>query len=143
MGVLILGAREKALIAECVNKAKQTPLPWEAGEMIADSTDTLSLDLANRPPNTTEIRKRYPPQMLELGTYQVSLTFEHQPAGLLRHLSISSIRKGTLPGLEVLAMVVAEFGFSGWPLQRPGHVWTEEFRPGHYAVNVLELEEAA
>lgn len=58
---------------------------------------------------------------------------------MMRHLSVST-RKGKVPGLEVMAVVLPEFGFSGFPLQRPGNVWNEEFEPGWFAINVVELE---
>jgi hypothetical protein len=75
-----------------------------------------------------------------LGTYRAAISFEEQPAGILRHLSVASHAKGKVPGIEVVAMVVEAFGFSGWPLVRPGRIWLEEFEPGHMAVNVLELD---
>ena len=143
MGVLVIGSNERAKVIEAVAKARANPMPWEAGEMIVDHTPTHTLAINDRPPNTTEVRKRYQSQGIVLGTYQIAFSFAHQPAGLFRHLSISSAQKGRVPGLEVVIMVLEEFGFSGWPLQRPNRTWMEEFQPGHHAFNVLELEEAA
>lgn len=40
-------------------------------------------------------------------------------------------------------MVLPAFGFSGMPLQRPGRVWNEEFEPGWFAVNVVEMVDAS
>ena len=143
MGVLVLGPAEKAKIADAVAKARANPMPWEAGEMIVDHAPTDTLALNNRPANTTEVRKKYQSQGVELGTYQIAISFEYQPAGLFRHLSISSAHPGRVPGLEVVIMVLQEFGFSGWPLQRPNRTWMEEYQPGRHAFNVLELEEVA
>jgi hypothetical protein len=143
MGALFIGTDERREIIEAVAKARQNPMPWEAAELIIDHTPTDTLKLNDRPPNTTEIRKRYQSQGVVLGSYQIAISFEHQPAGLFRHLSISSGSRGKVPGLEVLMMVLEEFGFSGWPLQRPNRIWMEEYLPGRHAINVIELEEAA
>jgi hypothetical protein len=139
-GVLVLGPAERARIDEAVATARANPTPWEAGEMIADGSDTNSLDLDERKGNVAEIRARYPAQHVMLGTYRIAISFEQQPAGLFRHLSISTEQKGRVPGLEVVIMVVEAFGFSGWPLQRPSRTWMEEYQPGRHAFNVLELE---
>jgi hypothetical protein len=40
----------------------------------------------------------------------------------------------------VMLMLVKEFGFSGFPLQRPSRIWVEEYEPGRHAINVVELE---
>jgi|SRR6187402_382844 len=139
-GVLVLGPAERARIDEAVTAARANPMPWEAGEMIADGSGTTSLDLDERKGNVAEIRHTYPPQHITLGTYRIAISFEQQPAGLFRHLSISSAQKGRVPGLEVVIMVLEAFDFSGWPLQRPNRTWMEEYQPGHHAFNVLELE---
>lgn len=140
MSVLFIGPQETAKIAEAIAKAKANVTPWEVLAGIADGTDTNKMDLADRKPGVAFVRRQYPPQHLTLGTYEVAVSFEQQPAGLFRHLSISSARRGKVPGLEVVSMVVEAFGFSGWPLQRPNRTWMEEYEPGWYAVNVIELE---
>ena len=143
MSVLFIGPDETARIAEAIAKARENATPWEVLSPIADGTSTNHLDLSERKPGVESIRRQYPPQQVMLGTYRAALSFELQPAGMFRHLSISSANKGKVPGLEVVTAVVEAFGFSGWPLQRPNRVWIEEFEPGWHAVNILELEAAA
>jgi hypothetical protein len=138
-GVLFIGEAERAAIKAAVERARANPVPWESLQAIALGDESPSLPLNERPKGTRELREKYPSQHLMLGTYQAAISFELQPAGLMRHLSVSSRLRGKVPGLEVMEMLVVEFGFSGWPLQRPSRVWMEEFEPKHHAVNVVEL----
>lgn len=140
MSVLLIGPSEKAAIEEAVTKARANAIPWEALQSIAEKTETDVLDLADRKPGVEQVRRQYPAQNLMLGTYRVAISFSHQPNGLFRHLSISSANKDRVPGLEAVIVILEEFGFSGWPLQRPNRTWMEEFEPGWRAFNVLELE---
>lgn len=140
MGVLLFGPEEKVAIADALTKARQNAIPWEVLEPIADGSAIDSLDLDEREGDVESVRRKYPAQHVVLGTYRIAISFEYQPVGLFRHLSISSAVKGKVPGLEVLAAVLVEFGFSGCPLQRPGRIWIEEFQPGWRAVNVIELD---
>jgi hypothetical protein len=140
-GVLIINDEARKQIAQAIEKARARPTPWVAP--LAVATDTPTLTLAERPKGTSQLRQEYPSQHLMLGTYHAAISFEHQPAGLFRHMSVSSRMRGKVPGLEVIQMLVEEFGFSGWPLQRPGRVWMEEFEFKRHAVNVIELEKLA
>jgi hypothetical protein len=138
-GVLVIDEQARAAIAQAIARARQTPTPWMPE--LADATPDNMLPLDRRKPSTDELlRKQYPSQHLRLGTYHAAFSFEHQPAGLFRHLSVASRAHGKVPGLEVMEMLVTEFGFSGWPLQRPSRVWMEEYEPKRHAVNVIELE---
>lgn len=140
-GVLIINEEARQQIAQAIAKARSRPTPWFAP--LASASDTLTLTLEERPPGTDQLRQEYPSQHLMLGTYHVAVSFEHQPAGLFRHLSVSSHSRGKVPGLEVIAMLVEEFGFSGWPLKRASRIWMEEYERKRHAVNVIELEELA
>ncbi len=137
MSVLILGPAEEALIKAAVDAARATP--WSVIEGIANASETSTLLLNERKVGVDEVRAKYKPQNVMLGTYRCAISFEEQPAGLLRHISVST-RKGKIPGIEVMKMVLPAFGFSGIPLERPGRVWNEEFEPGWFAINVVELE---
>lgn len=57
---------------------------------------------------------------------------------MFRHLSISVDTKGSLPSPQAVELLAEEFGIAFPP--KSGLVWTEEFEPGHHAVNVIELE---
>lgn len=148
-GVLVIGESERAEIKAAVQRARANPVPWEAMQAIALGDDRSTLPLAERPEATSDVRRKYPSQHLMLGTYHAAISFEEQPAGLMRHLSISSRLPGRLPGPEVMTMVCEAFGFStivcgsfmgGLTLiDHPARVWLEEFERGHEAVNIIEL----
>lgn len=101
-----------------------------------------------------DVRAIYPTQHIVLGTYRCALSFEEQPAGLFKHLSVSSERSDKVPGMEAMQMVCEAFGFSERLCRLignrnaainvaveglPSRVWLEEFDKDHYAVNVIEL----
>jgi hypothetical protein len=68
----------------------------------------------------------------------VAISFEHQPAGLLRHISVSSAKPGTLPSQATIKMIMNLFGVTATV-----RVWLEEFAPDHYAINFLQIEQSA
>lgn len=138
-GVLWIDEAARAAITQAIEQARAKPTPF-VSELVDRSQDKFMSKLEDRKPGISDLRKQYPSQHLKLGTYHAAISFEYQPAGLFRHLSVSSERPGKVPGLEVMAMLVVEFGFSGWPLQRAGRVWMEEYEPKRHAVNVIELE---
>jgi len=138
-GVLIMNSEVRAAIAQAIRLARARPTPW-VPELVDDNQEAVVSTLKDRPAGIDELRQLYPSQHVRIGTYDTALSFEFQPAGLFRHLSVSAQRRGKVPGLEVMQMLVAEFGFSGWPLIRPGRIWVEEFARKHHAVNVVELE---
>jgi hypothetical protein len=78
--------------------------------------------------------------LVELGSYLAAISFEEQPAGLFRHISISARDPGKVPNEYVAKMVLEAFGFSGYPLTRPNRVWVEEYGPGRMAINFVEQE---
>lgn len=140
MSVLIIGPAEQHLIALALAAAKANPTPASETERIAVKSDTDRLMLSERLPETDEVRQRFAPQQLILGTYRAALSFEEQPLGLCKHLSVSSRATGKIPGMQAMRMVTEAFGFSGLPLKREGRVWIEEFEPGRFAINIVELE---
>jgi hypothetical protein len=143
-GVLFIGEAEKAEIAAAVLAARARPIPLALLQEVAiDAADKHTLTLSERQHarRIAEIRRDYPSQRLQLGTYTVSISFEQQPRGLFRHISISSRDPGKVPGERVVEMVLPAFGFSGWPPTKAYHVWVEEFEPGHNAINIVELVE--
>jgi hypothetical protein len=107
--------------------------------------------LADRKPGAKDIRRKYPAHNVMLGTYRAAISFEHQPAGLMRHLSVSSRAEGKVPGPEVMNMVCEAFGFSKplceafinrdvGPVSTSARIWAEEFEAGRMAINVIEVE---
>jgi hypothetical protein len=152
MSILIIGPQEKDAIASAMKKARRRPTPLSVGRQIAQA-DTAKIDLRDRKGPVDLVHQEYPAQQVMLGTYRAAFSFEEQPIGIFRHLSISSARPGMVPGPDVLIMVCQEFGFSHTicgvfadgrrnpkNTAHPGRIWAEEFEPGHYAINVVELE---
>lgn len=140
MSVLILGPTEERLIHDAVEAARANPVPWSVMKAIASGGEKTTLLLGDRKVGVDEVRMKFKPQNVMLGTYRCAISFEEQPLGMLRHLSVST-QRGRIPGIEVMQMVLPAFGFSGIPLARPGRVWNEEFEPGWFAINVAEVEE--
>jgi len=135
-GVLLIDAAARVAIDALVARARQHPVPLEVVMAGAVAPDKPNVSLADRKPGF----ERPPSDTLVLGTYRVSFSFEHQPAGLCGHLSASSPDSSKVPGPEVMEMLATEFGFRGsWP--GDCHVWLEEFAPGHRAVNLVWLAE--
>lgn len=139
-GVLILRPEQIQKINSALESARASPIPWSAMQAIADPSPTSVLTLADRKPGIHDLRAQYPSQHVMLGTYRAAISFEEQPAGLMKHLSVSSYSHGKIPGLEVMMMVCEAFGFSGFPPLRPGRIWNEEWQPNRFAINVIEIE---
>jgi hypothetical protein len=153
MTVLVIGREEELLIRVALAQARAKPMPWSIGKQIAQAA-APAIRLSDRKGPVDLARMEYAPQQIMLGTYRAALSFEEQPAGLLKHLSVSSARKGNVPGPEVMGMVCEAFEFSkllcqviGMPRatvvsdQVPFRVWVEEFEPGHMCINVVELQQ--
>jgi len=140
MGVLIIGAPDQKRIDALVAQARAHPVPWEAlaPAAIMSDTPTLTLDevAAKAPPGW----KRPTSRGLTLGSYDVAFSFEVQPIGLLRHLSVSCAAPGKLPMPFVVERIARAFGFIDGAARR---VWIEEYAPGRHAINVVELAEPA
>lgn len=140
MSVLMFNDRVRRQIARALELARDQVMPWSIGQKIAidDRADPKhELTLKDRKQDNPFPRSQH----LELGSYRCAISFEEQPAGLCRHLSVSVKKPGKLPNEYAIKMLAEEFGFtSGWPPTR-GRVWLEEFEPGHQAVNVLEVEQ--
>jgi hypothetical protein len=146
-GVLFIGEAELQAIARAIAAAKAKPMPWAVmQEIVVDDrdhpTDTLTLEERERPERLAEIKREYPSQFVQLGSYSAAISFEEQPIGMMRHLSVASRDPGKAPNEHVVKMVAEVFGLSGWPPSRPYRVWIEEFEPGHVAINLAELEPA-
>lgn len=136
MSILVLGPAEEAAIKRAVDYARAHVIPWSHLKDAIDDDRAAPRDvlkLEDRKPGF----ERPESEHIMLGTYRCSISFEEQPAGILRHLSISSHRRGRIPGEEVIAMVLPAFGFSV-PIEN-GKIWLEEFLPGWMAVNFVEV----
>ena len=137
MSVLVIDQKTQEIIRAMIEKARMNIVPLPDSIKHAKVDDSPELKYGDR---NDEIIRKYPPQKLVLDSYQIYFNFEEQPIGLLRHISVSIKKKGKTPHPIAMEMIAKEFGFSGVPPTRPGRIWFEEFKPGHHAVNVAELE---
>jgi hypothetical protein len=142
MRALLLNAEICRAIDAAVDAARATPVSWETFKTMIGSIDqnTVSVALKDRPPNF----KRPPAHhvLIPVG-FRAAISFEDQPAGLVRHLSISveSNAAGAIPNIPSILAVAKAFGFilpEG--LESIDRVWTEEYEPGKWAVNLLQLD---
>ena len=143
-GHLIITPEDRARIQTLVLEARGRMMPWSVAKKIAKNTLTDTLTLEERRISSAKLqrlRKGYEVEHIQLGSYDVAFSFEEQPRGIFRHLSASSSNPGKVPNEYVMAMLVREFGFSGWPPTRPYRVWIEEYEPGRNAVNIAEQTE--
>lgn len=136
MGILIIDDRVKQEVADAVQRARAKPISFEilkAGAI----PDAAVVTLEDRPPDL----KRPQSENVIIGSYRVAISFEEQPAGLCRHISVSTLAPATVPPRIVCEQIAALFGITRPPSE--GHIWLEEFEPGHFAVNFLLLEQAS
>jgi hypothetical protein len=92
------------------------------------------LRLADRKPGYVE--RPLSQQVIIPHGFRAAFSIEEQPGGLVRHLSVS-VDEGAdqrMPNPMQFEMIAAEFGFTSFD-----QGWTEEFDPGRWAVNVVEL----
>ena len=136
MSFVIINPEKQAEIDALVATARKHCVPWSALAPTAVLTDNPMLSLADR----KSVPPRFEPRHLMVGNVMVAFSFEEQPAGICRHLSVSVERKGMLPHEAAVAMIAEAFGFTAFP-PRAGRVWVEEFEPGHHAINVVEVAE--
>jgi hypothetical protein len=136
MLLIDLDARERIAIA--IGKARANVIPWEVLAPGIVGEDKPGIALKDRKPGY----ERPDSEHLLLGSYRVAISFEQQPAGLVRHLSVSVPTVGRVPNEAAMRLLCEEFGFAGFP---PifGRVWLEEFDPGHHAINVVQVEPKA
>lgn len=135
MRTLLIGLKERELIKCAIERAMDKPLPWEVTKRIAIAGHIGTLDLKDRP-----IGFRPKAQSVDLPRgFRCYFCFEQQPTGVYRHLSVSVDNPKKIPHPAAMDMIAKEFGLSGFPPNETGKIWREEFEPGHYAVNVIEL----
>ena len=122
-------------------KARANPTPWELLRDHVVANDTATLDLADRKPGVEAITSRAVSVLIPAG-FRAAISFEYQPAGLIRHLSVSVDTKGALPHPVAVDFLLQAFGFDVIEANT-SKIWVEEFEPGHRAVNIVQLEVAA
>lgn len=148
-GFLVITPEDREKIKEIVREARITMIPKDKVMLIAtddrdNPSDTLTLKDREKKVSgkkLREVRKGHEVHHIQLGSYDVAFSFEEQPSGIARHISVASAAPGKVPNEFVISMLTREFGFSAWPPERPYRVWIEEYEPGRNAINFVELVE--
>jgi hypothetical protein len=136
MRPLLIGRIERAQIARAIRKASAKPLSLEAITAVPGfEGDKAHYKLEDRKGTPSRDDCITVNVLLPRG-YRVALTFEEQPLGLCKHLSISVDALGDLPNPHAVAWICHEYGMRFPPV---GKIWLEEFRRGHSAVNIIDL----
>jgi hypothetical protein len=133
MRPLILNSAVLDAIEAADARARAKPIPWEVLQHIAVKKDATRVTLEDR--MNDHFRPRSESVDLGFG-YRVAVSYEEQPAGLVKHLSMSVDTPGNLPGQFAVMAIMKAF-----KIDAVEHAWLEEFEPGHSAVNVVVLVE--
>lgn len=128
MRALMIGAKEKAAIAELIDKALLRPTPRDVMER-ATAHKNKTGDAFNAMNEASTIE-------LPIG-FAVTYTHEEQPGAVCRHMSVSVDGKpGTGPDPHAVAMLMEEFGFKNRFGEAFMHLDT--MRDGSLVINVIE-----
>ena len=136
---LVIGPDEFALIEAALERAKQNPVSAEIIAKTALRTDRTNIRLKDRKGPPRPVTPENQSVKIPFG-FRANITFESQPAGLCRHLSISVEEVGKLPNPYAVQMIAEAFGITFPPNPDISRMWLEEFEPGHSAVNILVIE---
>jgi len=147
MTALLINEEAKAEIERIVKAARENVIPWDKlREIAVDDRDkpTAMLALSERPvaerPHGTEVNYG----MTFAGGVTAAISFEEQPAGILRHCSFATGKPGKNRLLHPIMLdeLCRLFGLTGFPPHpQRGRAWVEEYRPDFFAVNVVEVEQ--
>jgi len=129
--ILLIDEAKCAEIRAAIERARDRPIPWDTACDVRVDKDAHVVKLADRPPGQRPQSEhvQFSDGML------VAISFEYQPAGLLRHISVLSAKPGTVPHPAALAMIMNLFGVTAVV-----RAWFEEFGPDHYAINYVQIE---
>lgn len=139
MGILFITDEDEAKINRIIVEARNQTVP----RFIVDEIGIEPVDKLTYEQIKASVGGVPASHAITLGNYRAAFSFEDQPNGLVRHLSVSvdTASKGNVPQPMVLEIIAKTFGFTEFP-PRAGKVWMEEYRPGEWAVNVIELVDA-
>jgi hypothetical protein len=140
MSVVVITTDQQAEIDALVAEQRRHYTSWTLLQRSIIINDKPTLSLAER--NAVPMPQRHEPRHIVLGNVTAAFSFEEQPAGICRHLSISVEQKGKLPHPAAIAMIAEAFGFTAFP-PAAGKVWVEEYEPDRHAINIVEVAEPA
>jgi hypothetical protein len=134
MSAVIINDEVRAAIKEAMTKAREHVLPIAEAKRIA----LPDLDVVQLADRTIKTEPRSECIHIPVG-FMACISFEEQPIGLCKHLSISAPHPGRIPNQYAVSMIAEEFGMllDG---SKPTKTWLEEIAPNHHAVNVVELD---
>jgi hypothetical protein len=139
---LIIRLEQMKEIYAAIDRARTRPLPRDAFDRLVGTVpqDTSTIKLADRKGYDRRVRDRYPPQqvLVEVG-FRCAFSFEEQPAGLCRHLSVSveDEEPYATPQIEAAQLLARAFGIN----PKVNVTWTEEYERGKLAINFVSLDE--
>jgi len=137
--ILLITSEVQAEIRRMIERARAKPVPIDlVMSMRAPDQQNAVVTMKDR---KRDAPRRPPSQSILIPDgYQVAFSFEEQPAGIVRHMSVAveDGAPGAMPMPAAVEMIAREFGFREFP---PELFWIEEFRPGFYAINFVELTE--
>jgi hypothetical protein len=134
--MLMITAEVQAKISAAIAEARKTPVPLNVIMALA-MPDKDKLMLSDRPPGFVRPQSQH--IEIPIG-YRAAITFEEQPAGLVRHLSVSvDAKPGDCPSVPAIQMIASAFGIEWSPDSGGARVWLEEFESGYYAVNLVAV----
>jgi len=112
------------VLKDLEKRALLRPISWEVLK-IAKEKGVL-------PPTNNELTVRL------AGGLQVTLTFEHQQYGLVRHASFSTVtgEAESMPAPLLIRELLPFLGFTG--SLKDCHLWIEDLSHGKKAVNVIQ-----
>lgn len=142
MSAILITPEKQDEIAAAIERARKKVIPWSRlrSHAVDSDTGTLLLSERNVLPEDEDERPASEHIMFD-GGVRAAISFEEQPIGIMRHLSVSTRTGRDVLSPIMLILIAAEFGID-LPLtgHKPGRAWVEEYAPGRYAVNVVVLE---
>ena len=143
MRALIIGPEEKEKLKAAYERARAKPIPWETLKALMSPVQNVPVLTLDNRSEAARAQERPRSECVEIPMgYQVCVSFEDQPAGLLAHVSISVSTPGMLPNENAVNMILDEFGYH---VSQADSGWVEEFmfngKPGGLAVNLVFMIE--
>lgn len=142
MTALLVTPEKQDEIRRAVANARANVIPW-------DLMRDVAIDDRAKPTGTLLLSERKPgserrPASIAVhfgGGVTAAISFEEQPAGIIRHASFGTGKAGNdrLLNPVIIDALCKLFGFREFPPSQ-GRVWIEEYRPNYFAVNVAEIE---
>jgi len=137
MAFFIVDDAKRSEIAKAVETARSKVIPWDVLRKHAIDDPGPTLNLADRKPGAEELADRSVPVRF-VGGVTAAISFEEQPAGICRHLSVAlAKRPGKLVDPTLFLVIAKLFGFDTTGQVR---TWVEEFAPGEFAINIVTIE---